>query len=167
MRRKYIVPVALMMAAVALPACSSSATSDPLSSSTSTSTSTTSPSAAVHSFLLGGTQSVDLLQFKGSNPVEGVFEEVLGPQVTSDGKVHDFVYRLAGSTVGHTVTYQLTAVTPDTPAIPGPLDFIVGPRTVTLAQPVTGTSGRVMIQSTQGDFNKLVHAHETTWRLAG
>jgi hypothetical protein len=129
-------------------------------------TTTTLASENVHSYLLGGTDDVYWMQIKGTSDVEGVFEELLGPALTPDMEIHDYVYRLSGSITGQTLTFHLTALTPNTPPVPGALTGTVSAQSVVLGQPLAGSSDPVLTPATQAEFNTLARAHEETWKVS-
>lgn len=130
-------------------------------------TTTTTSAPAVRSFLLGGTQAIYWMQWRGTSDIVGVLEGVLGPQSTSDGKSQDNVYRLTGTIKGSTLSYHLVPMTPDAPAMTSLYTATVGPRSVTLSAPLVGASGREMDRASQREFNTLVHAHEVAWGQDG
>jgi hypothetical protein len=146
---------------LSLAACGSS------SASGGTTTTTTTGAPAVRSFVLGGTQGVYLMQWRGTSDVVGVLEGVLGPQTTSDGQSHDYVYRLTGTIKGSRLSYQLVPMTPDAPAMGSVYSATVSPRSVTLSAPLDGVSGREMDRATQREFDTLVRAHEEAWGRDG
>jgi hypothetical protein len=148
-------------AALGLAACGSSRASGDVTTTTTTS------APAVRSFVLGGTQGVYLMQWRGTSAVMGVLEGVLGPQSASDGKSHDYVYRLTGTIKRSTLSYHLVPMTPDTPTMGSLYTATVGPRTVTLSAPLDGVSGREMDKATQREFDTLVRAHEEAWGRDG
>lgn len=148
-------------AALSVAACGSSRASG------GTTTTATTKAPAVRSFLLGGTQGVYWMQWRGTSDVVGVLEGVLGPQSTSDGKSHDYVYRLTGTIKNSTLSYHLVPMTPDTPAMGSLYMATVGPHSVTLSAPLVGASGREMDQAAQKEFNTLVRAHEEAWGQDG
>jgi hypothetical protein len=148
-------------AALSLAACGASRASG------DTTTTTTTIAPAVRSFVLGGTQGVYFLQWRGTSDVKGVLEGVLGPQSTSDGTSHDYVYRLTGTIKRSTLSYRLVPMTPDTPTMGSIYTATVSPRSVTLSAPLDGVSGREMDRATQREFDTLVRAHEEAWGRDG
>jgi hypothetical protein len=121
--------------------------------------------AGVRSYLLGGTEDVYWMQLKGSSQVEGILEEVLGPTLTPDKQIHDFVYHLSGSITGQAMTYHLVALTPNTPAFPDALTGTVTSQSVVLGEPLAGSSHPVLTPATQAQFRTLVKVHENAWNV--
>jgi hypothetical protein len=155
-----MLPSGLMLSVmVLLTACGGGvASSTPPSSTTSTV-----PVPGVRSYLLEGANDVYLMQLRDGTPVQGIFEEVLGPAVTPDGQVQDWVYRVTGSVSGRDMTYHLVAISPGAPAFPPSMTGTITPAAVTLGEPFTSGSTDVLHKATQAEYNIAARAHVEAW----
>ncbi len=95
--------------------------------------------------------------------VSGIFEEVLGPAVTPDHKVHDWVYRLSGSLSGQTMTYSLTSISQGAPAFPRSMTAIVTAQSVTLEEPFSSGRGDELKSTTQQLYDLAARYHVKAW----
>jgi hypothetical protein len=126
------------------------------------STTSTSAVAVVRSYMLEAANNVYWVQLK-EHQVDGVFEEVLGPMVTPDHQVADWVYRLNGTLSGDTMTFHFAPVSPGEPAFPASMTGTLTAHAVTLKQPFTDGPGEVLRSATQKEYDIAARAHVEAW----
>jgi hypothetical protein len=116
----------------------------------------------IRSYLLEAANNVYFMQLIAGG-VSGTFEEVLGPAVTPDHEVHDWVYRLSGSVSGHTMTFSLTSISQGAAAFPQSMTAILTAQSVTLTEPFSNGAGEVLQRSTQQLYDLAARAHVKAW----
>lgn len=156
--------VVMVLAALGLVAC---AGAGPDTTRTSTAGTPTTdrphPPTAARSYLAEGANDVRWVQLTAGSHPTGVVEELLGPSVAPGGTTTDWVYRLAGSIAGHTLTYTVTPISPGAPPATGTFTGTITGHSITIGRPLTDGSDAVLRAATQRQYDLAARYHTTAW----
>ena len=159
--RPPLVAAAVLVGSLALAACgggTSAVTTTPSAPSTTDPT-----SAAVHSYLSESADDVLWVQLTDGDHPTGIFEKLLAPSVAPGGTTVDWVYRIAGTIVGHTLTYTLTSISTGATPITGTQTSPVTEASMTLGPPLALAAGTVLSAATQHQYDLAARGHVLAW----
>jgi hypothetical protein len=156
--RIAIVLAVLSVSCLVLTSCGSNTGS----AGQSTSTTLAYRDPPIRSYLQESANYVYLMQLDVGR-VSGIFEEDLGPAITPDHRVHDWVYRVSGTLSGQNMTYRLTSITQGAPAFPQTMMAILAARSLTLKAPFSDGAGDVLGKSNQMLYDLAARAHVKAW----